>query len=429
MYVNTKGFNQMAINTATHVIFDLGGTLALDVSARYYGKQYIRHDKNKLRDVDNVPEFLVKICDSLDLKAPLAEFMAMVYKELSANPVELIPGVDQLIRHLYQHNIPMAIATNGSTKIFSSCVGHLMPYFDEYFTHYVCGEDDPDVRHNKPAPDIYQVCAKRFASPPESPHNCVVFEDSLTGITGAVASGMTTVLINDTIDSTFDAIMGKVTAICKNVIYCGPEEQEAAEDILMQFYERFGNGFECPENATILKEKCNEFGTSDNFFKDVMNSMRWIGFLKPELRGIMLESPDIAFYEKMNTFCKLPEDMQITYCKITNAKLNETKQLRDRFLGYLEEVVNQTKINLAHMLISRDYWENVINLHDDLDGFRNFSRSRIEVYPSALTRAETVFGVKAEVKCELGPTYPEPKHKSFTVAIAKIFTKYLDTAI
>ncbi|CAG2104269.1 unnamed protein product, partial [Medioppia subpectinata] len=128
--------------------------------------------------------------DSLDLKAPLAEFMAMFYKEFSAKPVVLTPGIDRLIRHLYQHNIPMAIATNGSTKILYSSCGHLMPFIDKYMTHYVCGEDDPDVRHNKPAPDIYHVCAKRFASPPESPHNCVVFEDSLTGITGAVASGM-----------------------------------------------------------------------------------------------------------------------------------------------------------------------------------------------------------------------------------------------
>ncbi|CAG2106501.1 unnamed protein product [Medioppia subpectinata] len=35
---------------------------------------------------------------------------------------------------------------------------------------------------------------KRFASPPESPINCVLFEDSLTGITGAVASALLTMM-------------------------------------------------------------------------------------------------------------------------------------------------------------------------------------------------------------------------------------------
>ena len=46
--------------------------------------------------------------------------------------------------------------------------------------------------------------------------SCVVFEDSLIGITGAVASGMKTVLINDTIDkesSQFKAIVDKITVI------------------------------------------------------------------------------------------------------------------------------------------------------------------------------------------------------------------------
>ena len=44
-------------------------------------------------------------------------------------------------------------------------------------------------------------------------NSCVVFEDSLIGITGAVASGMKTVLINDTIDrksSVFKAIVDKI---------------------------------------------------------------------------------------------------------------------------------------------------------------------------------------------------------------------------
>ena len=77
----------------------------------------------------------------------------------------------------------------------------------------VCGADDYEVMNNKPAPDIYLVCAKRFPTVPKSVDSCVIFEDSLTGITGAVASGMKTVLINDKRDNHFDDITHKVTQI------------------------------------------------------------------------------------------------------------------------------------------------------------------------------------------------------------------------
>ncbi|CAG2104271.1 unnamed protein product [Medioppia subpectinata] len=219
-----------AVASATHVIFDLSGTLvdlydnfilAIDIVARTFDKQYVCHNKNVLRDMSTMPEFMADTCKSLDLKVPSDEFMSLVYKELGPSPAKLAPGVNRLVKHLYKHNIPMAIATNGSKKSSVAGVGQLMSYFDKYMKHYVFGDDEEFP--NKPAPDIYHVCAKRFASPPESPHNCVVFEDSLTGITGAVASGMTTVLINDTIDSTFDAIVGKVTAITKSFNEFRPE--------------------------------------------------------------------------------------------------------------------------------------------------------------------------------------------------------------
>ena len=75
------------------------------------------------------------------------------------------------------------------------------------------GSDHPDVINNKPAPDIYLVCANTFNDPPKSMQNCVVFEDSLTGIEGAIASGMKTVLINDQIDSDFNEVIHKITSV------------------------------------------------------------------------------------------------------------------------------------------------------------------------------------------------------------------------
>ncbi|CAG2109816.1 unnamed protein product [Medioppia subpectinata] len=78
-----------------------------------------------------------------------------------------------------------------------------------------------------------------------------------------------------------------------------------------------------------------------------INSIR---YLKPEVREVILESPNIRFYEKLNLYCDLTEDKQVKYAQLTNAKLNETKLLRDRFLGYLEEMSKQTKINMGEAI-------------------------------------------------------------------------------
>ncbi|CAG2103924.1 unnamed protein product, partial [Medioppia subpectinata] len=138
------------------------------------------------------------------------------------------------------------------------------------------------------------------------------------------------------------------------VIYCGYDAEEAYYDDMNPRYERYGTGVECPANVDSLKDICSELGTTNNlsgrFFWDVVAGLKYLGYLKPRIRDIILESPSIAHYEKVNQFCKLPDDTMVKYCVLTNAKLNEAKALRDRFLGYLNEASKQTKINLSQVL-------------------------------------------------------------------------------
>jgi len=217
------------------------------------------------------------------------------------------------------------------------------------------------------------------------------------------------------------------------VIYCGQAEEEAAIDIVITSYERYGNGVEAPEKLEIIKEKCAELGSANGtgkLFWDIVTGLKWVGYLKPKVREVILESPNIQFYEKVNLFCKLPEDKMVKYTPIINAKGADTKKLRDRFLGYLEDATKQSRINMGEIVcVGRDFWTKVIDMHDDIDGFREFSHRRIELYPAILNRTELVLGVKVDTKCEMKESYPEATYKSFTVLLSKLIEKYLASSI
>ncbi|KAH8263143.1 hypothetical protein KR044_005254 [Drosophila immigrans] len=196
--------NRKCFQKVTHVIFDNDGTL-MDTEKQYelavnnllrpYGEKYTYELKMQCmgKPTHVSTRFLVE-----KLKLPIdgATFEQMFNEEVHrqmAN-VGLMPGVKELLLHLYHHRVPMAIGTSANRKVFChKATPHrdLLPVFH----HIVCG-DDPAVVNGKPAPDIFLLAANRFKPRPK-PQCCLVFEDSPIGLQAGIAAGMQVVMIPD----------------------------------------------------------------------------------------------------------------------------------------------------------------------------------------------------------------------------------------
>jgi HAD superfamily hydrolase (TIGR01509 family) len=96
--------------------------------------------------------------------------------------LELLEGVEHLIKELYQNGMQLILASSASKvtieRVFSRFKLH------EYFTHVVSGEDFPK---SKPHPAIFEHAASLSIAPKE---NCIVIEDSTNGIKAAKAAGI-----------------------------------------------------------------------------------------------------------------------------------------------------------------------------------------------------------------------------------------------
>ncbi|PYT30143.1 MAG: hypothetical protein DMG58_14965 [Acidobacteria bacterium] len=102
----------------------------------------------------------------------------------------LVPGLREFLeRHRHQ---PLGLASNAEPENleFLLDTARLRPYFWAVV-------DGHQVARPKPYPDIYLRAAELLGTPPK---DCVVFEDSFTGIEAARAAGMAVVGVGTTHD-------------------------------------------------------------------------------------------------------------------------------------------------------------------------------------------------------------------------------------
>lgn len=99
------------------------------------------------------------------------------------------------MRHLHASKVPFALATSSGAEMVELKTTNHRELFS-LFNHRVCGSSDKEVKHGKPAPDIFLIAADRFSDKP-APENCLVFEDSPNGVTAGISAGMQVVMVPD----------------------------------------------------------------------------------------------------------------------------------------------------------------------------------------------------------------------------------------
>jgi len=101
----------------------------------------------------------------------------------------LKPGAIELLSILHQKGLKIGLGTSNSLELAKKVL--LRNSVWHYFQCAVTG--DINLK-GKPYPDIYILAAERLQ---EKPENCLVIEDTLTGVQAGKSAGMTVFAIYD----------------------------------------------------------------------------------------------------------------------------------------------------------------------------------------------------------------------------------------
>ncbi len=177
----------------TAALFDLDGVV-VDTEGQYT-RFWTEVGK---RDFPHIPDFAKRI---------KGHTLVQIYKEYYDGQLEqqrkvseelvrferqmdypLIPGALEFVQALYRHGFKTAIVTS-SNQDKMACLFAAHPHFASLFDHIFTAED---AQRSKPAPDCYIHAAQHFGFEAQ---DCLVFEDSPSGLRAGHDSGATVVAL------------------------------------------------------------------------------------------------------------------------------------------------------------------------------------------------------------------------------------------
>jgi HAD superfamily hydrolase (TIGR01509 family) len=115
-----------------------------------------------------------------------ADIVAEVLERYRRGAVEVIPGAAEAVRRIAAQ-WPVGLASSAHPAVISAAV-------DALGLHgvFAAVTSSDEVAHGKPAPDVYQLAARRLGV---EPGRCLVVEDSVNGVLAGRAAGAVVVLV------------------------------------------------------------------------------------------------------------------------------------------------------------------------------------------------------------------------------------------
>lgn len=177
------------------VIFDMDGVIVDTEPVHYYAyQQHFKHLDIHVSDemyatftgnsTKNVYQKLKENFEILEEVDGLVNQKRALFNDAfdEKEDLVLLPGVETLIKDLYNSGIQLVLASSASKVTIARVFNRFKLH--EYFSHIVSGEDFPK---SKPHPAIFIKAAELANTPIEE---CIIIEDSTNGIKAANAAGI-----------------------------------------------------------------------------------------------------------------------------------------------------------------------------------------------------------------------------------------------
>ena len=175
------------------LVFDCDGTIADTMPLHYeswlkaLGEYGVEFPEALFYEMAGIPTArIVEILNERHGHRMRVQETADYKEELYVKLIDRVRPIEPVVAVIerYAGRMPMAVATGGTRAICTKTLAalDLLRHFD---ANVIVTADD--VRHGKPAPDIFVEAARRIGVPPE---RCVAFEDADLGVQSATGAGM-----------------------------------------------------------------------------------------------------------------------------------------------------------------------------------------------------------------------------------------------
>lgn len=214
-----KRLEELNLKDKKVIVFDLDGTLIdsigiwnwtdqkliYDYSGIDVDLSFVQNDRNDFLNNNPSSDIYIAYCDylinkyNLSIKDPneLSDLRREIANEVLKSKISFKPDVTTLIKRLKEMGYKLALATV-TTKIqldiYSKENKQMLNEMNINETFdYITTKEDADKK--KPDPEVYYIIMNHFGVKPEE---CLIFEDSLTGVMAANNAGIEVVNIYDT---------------------------------------------------------------------------------------------------------------------------------------------------------------------------------------------------------------------------------------